>query len=79
MLIFILVVCVIFGVVVYAAFATGLLSGESEPVSFRGVPRLRDLSPGCLMALIVAGAVWFILWGIVLLLALRLLRTPLGS
>ncbi|MDP9386453.1 MAG: hypothetical protein M3Q48_00615 [Actinomycetota bacterium] len=79
MLIFILVVSVILGVVVYAAFATGLLSGSSAPMGHKGVPRLRDLPPGCLITLIVAGTIWFVVWGIVLILALRLLRTPLGS
>ncbi len=41
--------------------------------------RLRELPQGCLITLIVAGAVWFLLWGIVLILALRFLRSPYVS
>lgn len=41
--------------------------------------RLQELPQGCLITLIVAGAVWFLLWGIVLILALRFLRSPYVS
>jgi hypothetical protein len=41
--------------------------------------RLRELPQGCLISLLVAGAVWFLLWGIVLILALRFLRSPYVS
>lgn len=78
MLFFLLIVCVVFGLVIYAIFS-GILSEDSEGFGFHRPPRLRELSPGCLLALIVAGSLWFIAWGIVLLLAIRLLRTPLGD
>lgn len=79
MLIFLVIVCVVFGGILYVVFS-GYLSEDGEGFSFsNGVPRMRELSPGCLISLIVAASIWFILWGIVLLLALRLLRTPLGN
>jgi len=78
LLIFLLVVCVVFGGIVYVIF-NGLLSEDSEGFGFHRPPRLRELPPGCLISLIVVGSLWFIAWGIVLLLAIRLLRTPLGE
>lgn len=79
MLIFLVIVCVVFGGVLFVLFS-GVLSEDGGRFSFSdGVPRMRELPLGCLLSLIVASAVWFILWGIVLLLALRLLRTPLGN
>ncbi|HEX2699437.1 MAG TPA: hypothetical protein VHM89_04435 [Acidimicrobiales bacterium] len=79
MLIFLVVLCVVFGGVLFVLF-TGVLSEEGERFSFsEGIPRMRELPPGCLLGLIVAASIWFILWGIVLLLALNLLRTPLGN
>lgn len=79
MLIFLVVMCVVFGVVLFFIFTSGFLTGESDTWSFQRPPRLRELSPGCLLSLIVVGSLWFIAWGIVLLLALKLLRTPLSS
>jgi hypothetical protein len=78
-LIFLVIVCVLFGVVLYGIFSSGWLTGESDGFGFDRPHRLRELSPGCLLSLIVAGSVWFIVWGIVLILALRLLRAPLGD
>lgn len=79
MLIFLVIVCVLFALVLYAIFSTGFLTGESEGFGINRPPRLRELSPGCLLSLIVAGSLWFIAWGIVLILAIRLLRTPLSD
>lgn len=77
LLIFLIVVCIVFGGFLFVLFS-GALTEDGERFSFaRGVPRMKELPPGCLVTLIVAGAIWFILWGIVLLLALRLLNTPL--
>lgn len=79
MLIFLVIVCVVFGGILYALFS-GYLSEDGDRFSFsEGIPRMRQLPPGCLISLILGASVWFILWGIVLILALRLLRTPLGS
>jgi TRAP-type C4-dicarboxylate transport system permease small subunit len=79
LLIFLVVLCVIFGGILFVVF-TGVMSEDGERFSLGdGIPRMKELPPGCLVALIVAGSIWFILWGIVLLLALRLLRTPLGN
>lgn len=79
MLILLVILCVVFGGILFVVFS-GMLSEDGERFSFSdGIPRMRELPPGCLLGLIVASAVWFILWGIVLLLALRLLRTPLGN
>lgn len=79
MLIFLVIVCVLFGLALYGIFSSGFLTGESEGFGFNRPPRLRELSPGCLLSLIVVGSLWFIVWGIVLILAVRLLRTPLGD
>ncbi len=74
-----MVLCIVLGGILFVVFS-GLMSGDGERFSFGdGIPRMKELPPGCLVALIVAGSIWFILWGIVLLLALRLLRTPLGN
>ena len=78
MLIFLIVVCVVFGLLLFAIFS-GLFSDDSDGFGAGNPPRFRELSPGCLLSLIVAGSIWFIAWGIVLLLAIRLLRTPLGE
>jgi hypothetical protein len=79
MLIFLVVMCVLFGIALFFIFTSGFLTGESDAWSFQRPPRLRELSPGCLITLIVAGSVWFVAWGIVLILAIKLLRTPLSS
>lgn len=79
MLIFLVVLCVVFGGILFVIFS-GFLSEDGDRFSFGdGIPRMKELPPGCLISLIVAGSIWFILWGIVLILALRLLRTPLGN
>lgn len=77
MLIFLIVVCIVFGGFLFILFS-GFLSEDGEGFSLaRGVPRMKELPPGCLIGIMVAASIWFILWGIVLLLALRLLNTPL--
>ena len=79
MLIILVVLCVVFGGVLFVVFS-GVLSEDGERFSLGdGIPRMKELPPGCLLGLIVAASIWFILWGIVLILALRLLRTPLGN
>jgi len=79
LLIFLVIVCVVFGGILFVIFS-GFLSEDGDRFSFSdGVPRMKELPVGCLISLIVAGSIWFILWGIVLILALRLLRTPLGT
>ena len=77
LLIFLLVLCVVFGLVIYAIFS-GILSEDSDGFGFRP-RRLRELSPGCLLSIIVVAGLWFLAWMVVLLLAVRLLRTPLGD
>ncbi len=42
---------------------------------FPRVPHLRELPQGCLLALIVASALWFIAWTVLLVLAFGLLRS----
>lgn len=77
MLIFLIIGCVVFGVILYLVFSGVLSDGEERPSFGGGVPRMSGLPAGCLIALLVASAIWFVLWGVVLLLALRLLNTPL--
>lgn len=38
----------------------------------------REWPQGCLIALLVGAAIWFLLWGLVLILALRVLSNPFG-
>jgi hypothetical protein len=38
----------------------------------------REYPQGCLTTLIVAATLWFVLWGVVLVLALRVLSSPYG-
>jgi hypothetical protein len=94
LLILLVIGCAAFGGILYMAFS-GILGDEGPSLRAGrgarggggggyggggdGVPRMRELPMGCLISLIAAGAIWFILWGIVLILALRLLRTPLGN
>ncbi len=39
----------------------------------------RELPQGCLMAVLASAALWFLLWGVVLVLALRFLSDPFGG
>ena len=39
----------------------------------------RELPQGCLVTLLAGAALWFLLWGIVLVLALRFLSDPFGG
>lgn len=39
----------------------------------------RELPQGCLISLLVGTALWFLAWGLVLVLALRFLSDPFGS
>lgn len=78
----VVVLSLVFGGLGYLVLLrAGLVPGPGgvyrEPSSTR-VPRLPELPQGCLVALIVAGVVWFVLWSFVLVLALRFLRSPLG-
>jgi len=83
-------VIILLVVVLFAAFSAvgyvlllraGLVPGPGgvyrEPGALR-VPRLPELPQGCLVALLLAALVWFVLWSFVLVLALRFLRSPLG-
>lgn len=38
----------------------------------------REWPQGCLIAGLVGGGIWFVLWGLVLILALRVLSNPFG-
>ncbi|HSH62394.1 MAG TPA: hypothetical protein VK988_22640 [Acidimicrobiales bacterium] len=38
----------------------------------------REWPQGCLIGILVGAAVWFLLWGLVLILALRVLSNPFG-
>ncbi len=49
-------------------------SGDGLFGIFPRVPHLRELPQGCLLALIVAAALWFIGWTVALVLAIGLLR-----
>jgi hypothetical protein len=83
MIFLIVVLCVLLGVGVYAGLmSSGILPGSEreETRSFSSgsgvlprAPHLREMPQGCLIALILAGVVWFIAWGVVLVLALNLL------
>ncbi|HEX2063838.1 MAG TPA: hypothetical protein VHE80_05405 [Acidimicrobiales bacterium] len=42
------------------------------------IPHFGELPEGCLFAVILASFVWFVAWAIVLVLALRIIRSPLG-
>ncbi len=42
------------------------------------IPHFGELPEGCLLAVILASLVWFVAWAIVLILALRLIRSPLS-
>ncbi len=76
----ILLLLFVFLVVAIGVGAVLVQNGMLPGASGDGVrlPHLPELPQGCLLALIVGAAVWFVLWGIVLILALRFLRTPLG-
>ena len=80
MIYLIVLLCMVvgFGIVFGILWQTGLLEGPARIEPPR-VPNLRELPQGCLLALIVGGFVWFTLWGIVLILALRFLRSPLSG
>lgn len=62
-----------------APFGSTWSSGERGPLGVPHIPRLRELPQGCLIGLIVTGLVWFGLWVVVLVLALRFLSAPLGG
>ena len=47
-------------------------SSESPTVS----SRIGRMPQGCLVAVLAFSAIWFLLWGIVLVLALRILTSP---
>ena len=42
------------------------------------IPHFGELPEGCLLAVILASLVWFVAWAIVLILALRIIRSQLS-
>lgn len=58
------------------ARGAGAATYPRAPVSEPRIPRLRDFPPGCLVGIIAASLVWFGLWTLVLIFALRFLSTP---
>lgn len=60
------------------------IDGSPRPLRRYGVSdssgavatRIRAMPQGCLVAILVTAAIWFLLWGIVLVLALRILSSP---
>ncbi len=74
----VVILCMVIGfaIVLGILWQTGLMEGPARVEPPR-VPNMRELPQGCLLAIIVAGFVWFSLWGVVLVLALRFLRSPL--
>ncbi len=80
--------CVLMVVALYYGLTSaGLLGGpSSEPYrtpprstssgAFPRIPEARGLPQGCLIALIVGATAWVIAWGVILVLALNLLRSP---
>jgi hypothetical protein len=77
--------CLLLGVGVYAGLmGSGILPGRERDEtrtfsSGSGVlpraPQLREMPQGCLIVLILVAGAWFVAWGIVLVLALNLLRS----
>lgn len=70
----------------YGLTSSGMLPGSSaEPYRssprstssgvFPRVPHTRELPQGCLIAIILAATAWFIVWGVLLFLALDLVRS----
>lgn len=53
--------------------------GPPQAPARRRARRLRELPDGCLVTLIIGAIVWFLLWGLVLVLALGFLRDPFGG
>ncbi|MDQ3680504.1 MAG: hypothetical protein M3378_08195 [Actinomycetota bacterium] len=88
------VVCLLFGVFAYfALYQLGVLPGPSStetrsssaPSPFAARTPLqealggdRQLPQGCLISVIVAVSLWFVLWGVVLIFALRFVIDPFG-
>lgn len=84
---FIVILCVLLGIGVYAGLmASGILPGrepeERRPGTygyssgggvFPRVPHLRELPQGCLIALILVSTLWFAAWGVLLIIALNFL------
>ena len=48
--------------------------GSSSSGLFPRVPHLRELPQGCLIALILASTLWFLAWGVILVLVVNFLR-----
>lgn len=83
-------VCVLLAVgLYYGLISSGMLPGSSSQSYgttprarsgsegvFPRIPHARELPQGCLLAVIVAAVAWFIAWGVILVLALDLLRSP---
>lgn len=85
------IMCVLFGVGLYMSLvSSGLIPGREEAKSdrprtfgystdsggvFPRVPHVRELPQGCLIALILASTVWFLAWGVILVIAFNFLRS----
>ncbi len=85
-LIVILVMVLAFAIVYGILYQMDLLEPPSRSGSategfgagpFR-VPHFGELPQGCLLTVILVSLVWFVAWAVVLILALRVLRSPLG-
>ena len=88
------IVCLLFAVATYfILYQLGVVPGpsgsegrfsESPPLSFRTRTPFqearseREWPQGCMISVLVAAGVWFLLWGLVLVLALRVLSNPFG-
>ena len=60
-----------------SAAAPGLPFGGRTPLQ-QAQRDARELPQGCLVTMLVVATVWFLLWGIVLVVALRFLSDPYG-
>ena len=88
------VVCLLFAVATYfILYQLGVVPGPpgtddrtagASPFSFGTRSPLeraqsdREWPQGCLISVLVAAGLWFLLWGVVLILALRILSDPVG-
>lgn len=58
-------------------YTAGGRTGTGTGTGFQ-IPHFGELPYGCLLAVILASFVWFVAWAIVLVLALRIISSPLG-
>lgn len=89
LIVFLVVIIAVGGVALFWPAARSLAPPSRQAETPRGpatyprvptfeprIPRLRDFPPGCLVGIIAASLVWFGLWTVVLIFALRFLSTP---